>query len=100
MNCVYVYNKKHNIKIYYTYDTCTRSQFYDPYDPISDLPMHLAMYDILKHVDFFEALAETSMLSLSSPHSQYGSANVFMIQLPKPDRAKDALDIIRRSLHK
>src|SRR5579885_52503 len=40
-------------------------------------------------VDFFEALAETAMLSLSSPNSAYGSANVFMIQLPKPERAQN-----------
>jgi len=51
-------------------------------------------------VEFFEALAETAMLSLSSPNSAYGSANVFMIQLPKPERAQNALDIIRKGLHK
>jgi hypothetical protein len=51
-------------------------------------------------VDFFEALAETAMLSLSSPNSSYGNANVFMIQLPKPERAQNALDIIRKGLHK
>jgi hypothetical protein len=50
-------------------------------------------------VDFFEALAETSMLALSS-NSQFGSSNVFMIQLPKPERAQNALDIIRKGLHK
>ncbi len=51
-------------------------------------------------VDFFEALAETTLLALSSPNSQYGSSNVFMIQLPKPERAQNALDIIRKGLHK
>ncbi|MGI0017866.1 MAG: hypothetical protein ACREA1_04090 [Nitrosotalea sp.] len=51
-------------------------------------------------VDFFESLAETAMLALSSPNSSYGSANVFMIQLPKPERAQNALDIIRKGLHK
>jgi len=50
-------------------------------------------------VDFFEALADTAMLALSSG-SQYGSSNVFMIQLPKPERAQNALDIIRKGLHK
>lgn len=48
-------------------------------------------------VDFFEALAETSMLALSN--SGQGSSNVFMIQLPKPERAQNALDIIRKGLH-
>ncbi len=53
-----------------------------------------------ENVEFFEALAETSMLVLSSPNSQYGESNVFMIQLPKPERAQNALDIIRKGLHK
>ncbi|MHB8603292.1 MAG: hypothetical protein ACYC6W_04275 [Nitrosotalea sp.] len=51
-------------------------------------------------VEFFEALAETTMLSLSSPNSSYGNSNVFMIQLPRPERAQNALDIIRKGLHK
>jgi hypothetical protein len=38
------------------------------------------------------------MLALSSPHSQIGQENVFMIQLPKPERAVNALDVIRRGL--
>jgi len=50
-------------------------------------------------IDFFESLANTSMLALSSPHSQVGQENVFMIQLPKPERATNALDIIRRGLN-
>jgi hypothetical protein len=49
-------------------------------------------------LDFFESLAKTSMLALSSPHSQIGQENVFMIQLPKPERATNALDVIRRGL--
>src|SRR5574337_787949 len=40
-------------------------------------------------IDFFEAMAETTMLALSSPHSEYGRSNVFMIQLPKPERAQN-----------
>jgi len=35
-------------------------------------------------LSFFESLAKTSMLALSSPHSYYGKDNVFMIQLPRP----------------
>ena len=53
-----------------------------------------------ENVEFFEALAETTMLTLSSPNSQIGSTNVFMIQLPKPERAQNALEIIRKGLHK
>ena len=51
-------------------------------------------------LEFFEALAESSMLALSSPHSEYGSSNVFMIQLPKPERAISALEIIKKGLNK
>ena len=48
--------------------------------------------------EFFEALAQSSMLALSSPHSEYGRSNVFMIQLPKPERAINALEIIKNGL--
>ncbi len=47
---------------------------------------------------FFESLAKTSMLTLSSPHSQYGKENVFMIQLPRPEKAQNALEIIQNAL--
>ncbi len=47
---------------------------------------------------FFESLAKTSMLALSSPKSNYGKDNVFMIQLPRPEKAQDALDIIKIAL--
>ncbi len=47
---------------------------------------------------FFESLAKTSMLALSSPKSNYGKDNVFMIQLPRPEKAQDALEIIEKAL--
>ena len=47
---------------------------------------------------FFESLAKTSMLALSSPKSNYGKDNVFMIQLPRPEKAQNALDIIQDAL--
>ena len=47
---------------------------------------------------FFESLAKTSMLALSSPKSHYGKDNVFMIQLPRPEKAQDALDMIQDAL--
>ena len=47
---------------------------------------------------FFQALAKTSMLALSSPKSNYGKDNVFMIQLPRPEKAQDALEIIQTAL--
>ena len=38
------------------------------------------------------------MLALSSPQSNYGKDNVFMIQLPRPEKAQDALEIIQNGL--
>jgi len=49
-------------------------------------------------LNFFQSLAKTSMLALSSPKSTYGKDNVFMIQLPKPEKAHDALKIIEKGL--
>jgi len=49
-------------------------------------------------LSFFESLAKTSMLALSSPHSYYGKDNVFMIQLPRPEKAQNALEIIQNAL--
>ncbi|MFQ5475945.1 MAG: hypothetical protein ACE5DT_02815 [Nitrosopumilus sp.] len=49
-------------------------------------------------LSFFESLAKTSMLALSSPKSHYGKDNVFMIQLPRPEKAQDALEIIQNAL--
>jgi hypothetical protein len=50
------------------------------------------------HLNFFQSLAKTSILALSSPKSDYGKDNVFMIQLPRPEKAQDALNIILRGL--
>ena len=47
---------------------------------------------------FFESLAKTTMIALSSPKSHYGKDNVFMIQLPRPEKAQDALEIIQNAL--
>ena len=47
---------------------------------------------------FFETLAQTSMFVLNSPKSQYGKDNVIAIQLPRPEKAHDALEIIKSAL--
>jgi len=49
-------------------------------------------------LEFFEALAKTSMLALSSPQTNVEQENVFMIQLPKPEKAENALLIIKKGL--
>jgi len=50
------------------------------------------------HLTFFQSLAKTSMFALTSPKSNYGKNNVFMIQLPRPEKAQDALEIIENAL--
>ena len=47
---------------------------------------------------FFEVLATTSMLVVNSPESTYGKDNVIAIQLPRPEKAHDALEIIKNGL--
>jgi len=51
-----------------------------------------------KSLDFFESLAKTTMLALSTSHPGPGRENVFMIQLPKPEKAVNALEIIKNGL--
>jgi hypothetical protein len=64
----------------------------------SDINEKILLY-ANESIDFFESLAKTSMLALSSPHSQVGQENVFMIQLPKPEKATNALEVIKRGLN-
>lgn len=47
---------------------------------------------------FFESLESTAMIALSSPRSQVGKENVFMIQLPRPEKITNALEIIKKGL--
>ena len=49
-------------------------------------------------LDFFESLAKTSMLALSSSNTDAEQGNIFMIQLPKPEKAVNALNIIKQGL--
>ena len=54
-----------------------------------------------EYLKFFESLADTTMLALSPPqHSEVNQDKIFMVQLPKPERAVDALDIIKNGLQK
>jgi len=50
-----------------------------------------------ENIEFFESLAETTMLAIASvDHPE----KIFMIQLPKPERTREALEIIRIGLEK
>ena len=54
-----------------------------------------------EYLEFFESLADTTMLALSPPqHSEVHQDKIFMVQLPKPERAINALDIIKNGLQK
>ena len=51
-----------------------------------------------KNLDFFASLAETSMLAISSQKSRHGGDNIFVINLPRPDKTNDAFEMIKKGL--
>ena len=52
-------------------------------------------------LEFFESLANTTMLALSPPsYSEVNQDKIFMVQLPKPETAIEAIDIIKNGLRK
>ena len=52
-------------------------------------------------IDFFESLAKTTMFALSPPnYSEVNQDKIFMVQLPKPEKAVEAIDIIKNGLSK
>ena len=54
-----------------------------------------------EYLEFFESLADSTMLALSPPqYSEVNQDKIFMVQLPKPERAINALDIIKNGLRK
>jgi hypothetical protein len=83
--------------------------FYDGRDVFVDVQLKLLDTDVQQNfllyandmVEFFEALAESGMISLApAPQDQTNSQNLFMIQLPKKDAAERALEIIKANLKK
>lgn len=53
------------------------------------------LIDARRDIAFFEALARTSMIAVEP---EGGEGSVFMVQLPRPDRAREALGMIRDAL--
>mgnify|MGYP003344710222 FL=1 len=50
-----------------------------------------------ENIEFFESLAENTMLAIASvDHPE----KIFMIQLPKPERTREAFEIIKNGLEK
>ena len=50
-----------------------------------------------ENIQFFESLAENTMLAIASVNHP---EKIFMIQLPKPERTREALEIIKNGLQK
>ena len=52
-------------------------------------------------LEFFESLANTTMFALSPPnYSEVNQDKIFMVQLPKPEKAIEAIGIIKNGLRK
>ena len=52
-------------------------------------------------IEFFESLAKTTMFALSPPnYSEVNQDKIFMVQLPKPEKAIEAIDIIKHGISK
>ena len=52
-------------------------------------------------LEFFESLANTTMLALAPPnYTEVNQDKIFMVQLPKPEKAIEAMDIIKNGLGK
>ena len=83
--------------------------FYDGQDVFVDVQVKFLDTDFEENyllyandmIEFFEALAESGLISLAPDSSAYtNSQNVFMIQLPKKDAAEKALEIIKSNAKK
>lgn len=83
--------------------------FYDGQDVFVDVQVKFLDTDFEENyllyandmIEFFEALAESGLISLAPDSSAYtNSQNVFMIQLPRKDAAEKALEIIRANAKK
>ena len=110
--CILMSPKKYEQLLYNVYDRKVRADtlldiFYDGKDVFVDVQVKLHETEFEQNfllyandmVEFFEALAESGMISLSSDsQNQPSSQNLFMIQLPKRDAAERALEIIKANL--
>lgn len=83
--------------------------FYDGQDVFVDVQVKFLDTDFEENyllyandmIEFFEALAESGLISLTPDSSAYtNSQNVFMIQLSKKDAAEKALEIIKANAKK
>jgi hypothetical protein len=110
--CILMSPKKYEKLLHNVYDRKVRADtlldiFYDGQDVFVDVQVKLHGTEFEQNfllyandmVEFFEALAESGMISLSpDSQNQPSSQNLFMIQLPKRDAAERALEIIKANL--
>jgi hypothetical protein len=80
--------------------------FHDGHHVFVDVQMKFLDLDLQENyllyandiIEFFEALTETSLISLAPDQSSVDySSNVFMVQLPRKEHAEKALEIIRKN---
>ncbi len=112
--CILMNSKKYEQVLHNVYDRKVRADtlldiFYDGQNVFVDIQVKILDTEFEQNfllyandmVEFFEALAESGMISLApDSQGQSGSQNLFMIQLPKKDAAERALEIIRANLKK
>src|SRR5919109_4989741 len=114
--CILLSQKKYEQLLHKVYDKkniradTLLDIFYDRADVFVDVQVKLLDTDFEQNfllyangmVEFFEALAESGMISLApdSPAYYTNSQNLFIIQLPKKDAAEHALEIIKANLMK
>jgi hypothetical protein len=112
--CILLSHKKYEQLLDKVYNKNTRADtlldiFYDLQNVFVDIQIKLLDNEFEQNfllyandmVEFFEALAESGMISLASESPTYtNSQNLFMIQLPKKDAAERALKIIQANLKK
>src|SRR5918993_4048420 len=110
--CILMSAKKYEQVLHNVYDRKIRADtlldiFYDGQNVFVDIQIKLLETEFEQNfllyandmVEFFEALAESGMISLApDSQNQPSSQNLFMIQLPKRDAAERALEIIKSNL--
>ena len=112
--CILLSQKKYEEMLQKVYGKKVRADtlldiFYDGQDVFVDVQVKFLDTDFEENyllyandmIEFFEALAESGMISLTPESSAYtNSQNVFMIQLPKRDAAEKTLEIIKANAKK
>ncbi len=112
--CILMNSKKYEQVLHNVYHRKVRADtlldiFYDGQNVFVDVQIKILDTEFEQNfllyandmVEFFEALAESGMISLAPDSQEHsGSQNLFVIQLPRKDAAERALEIIRANMKK